>query len=139
MTTPAATAPFRLDGKTAVVTGAAAGIGRAIAQTFAAHGAAVHILDINAAAAESLAKEIDSGKGGRGGAAHVHACDVSDPISVDKHSATSSAPAVSTSSSIMPASPTSVTSRTRPTPTSTKSSASTSKAFTTARKPSWVT
>ena len=35
----------RLNGKTAVVTGGASGIGRAIASTFAAKGATVHILD----------------------------------------------------------------------------------------------
>ncbi len=56
--------PFRLDGKTAVVTGAASGIGNAIARVFAAAGAEVFILDIDPAAAEQAARAIvaDNGK-----------------------------------------------------------------------------
>ncbi len=50
----------RLAGKVAVVTGAAQGIGRAIASRLAAEGAAVAIADINAAAAESTAAELRS-------------------------------------------------------------------------------
>ncbi|HNP74568.1 MAG TPA: SDR family NAD(P)-dependent oxidoreductase, partial [Kouleothrix sp.] len=41
----------RLDGKAAIVTGAAAGIGRAIAERFAAEGARVVLADQNAAEA----------------------------------------------------------------------------------------
>ena len=37
---------FRLDGKSAVVTGAGAGIGLAIATAFAEAGAKVHVVDL---------------------------------------------------------------------------------------------
>jgi 7-alpha-hydroxysteroid dehydrogenase len=51
-------ANFRLDGATALVTGAGAGIGRAIAETFAGAGAAVAVTDLDQAAAESAAQAI---------------------------------------------------------------------------------
>src|SRR5512146_2853553 len=54
----------RLEGKTAVVTGAASGIGRSIAQTLAAEGAAVAIADLRGDAAEATAREITA-QGGR--------------------------------------------------------------------------
>ncbi|SAL02450.1 3-hydroxybutyrate dehydrogenase [Caballeronia ptereochthonis] len=54
----------KLDGKTAVVTGAASGIGRAIAFTLAGAGAAVAIADLNQAGADAVAEEIRA-KGGK--------------------------------------------------------------------------
>lgn len=63
----------RLAGKQAIITGGGSGIGRAISWRFAEEGAAVHILELNTAAAEELAGAIR----GFGGQATVHPCDVS--------------------------------------------------------------
>jgi 2-keto-3-deoxy-L-fuconate dehydrogenase len=65
---------FRLDGKTAAITGAGSGIGRAIALKFAASGASVHLLDLNLGDAQTVAAEIKSS----GSAATAWQCDVSD-------------------------------------------------------------
>lgn len=64
---------FRLDGKTAVVTGAASGIGRCIAETFAGVGARVVVADIDLEAARTVAKAIE----GAGGQARAVKVDVS--------------------------------------------------------------
>jgi 2-keto-3-deoxy-L-fuconate dehydrogenase len=64
---------FSLDGKVAVVTGGASGIGQAVAEMFAAHGACIHILDLNCTQAESVAEKIRYA----GGKAEAHPCDVS--------------------------------------------------------------
>jgi len=55
---------FRLDGEVAVITGAGAGIGKAIASTFAGAGAAVVVSDLDGKAADAVAVEI-SAAGGR--------------------------------------------------------------------------
>lgn len=70
---------FTLAGQVAVVTGAGAGIGRAIAETFAAAGAAVMVSDLNAATAAEVAQGINS----RGGRAVAQACDVTKEDDLD--------------------------------------------------------
>jgi NAD(P)-dependent dehydrogenase (short-subunit alcohol dehydrogenase family) len=62
----------------AAVTGAASGIGRAIAQRFAQEGAEVRLVDIDEKAADAVAQRIAAG----GGRATAHGCDVSDQSSV---------------------------------------------------------
>src|SRR5262245_35282558 len=55
--------PMRLEDKVAVVTGAASGIGKEIARTFANEGAKIVIADLNQQGADAAAKELDaSGK-----------------------------------------------------------------------------
>jgi NAD(P)-dependent dehydrogenase (short-subunit alcohol dehydrogenase family) len=51
----------RLDGKTALVTGGARGIGRAIVEKFAAEGALVTFVDVDEAAGRAAARELDAG------------------------------------------------------------------------------
>lgn len=68
-----------LAGANAFVTGAADGIGRAIANSLARAGVAVAIADINAEAAKAAAEAIESS----GGRAVAIACDVTDAASIE--------------------------------------------------------
>jgi 2-keto-3-deoxy-L-fuconate dehydrogenase len=65
---------FSLDGKVALVTGGASGIGQAIALCFAEHGAIVRIVDLNEEAAQQTAERITQ----IGGVATGHLCDLTD-------------------------------------------------------------
>jgi NAD(P)-dependent dehydrogenase (short-subunit alcohol dehydrogenase family) len=71
---------FRLDGKVAVVTGGARGIGRAAASALAASGATVAILDRDAAMAETTARAIAAD----GRPISVHAADVTDEAALER-------------------------------------------------------
>lgn len=68
-----------LDGKVALITGAASGIGKAIAELYAKEGAAVAIADINQQAADATAAEITAA----GGKAIGVAMDVTDEAAVN--------------------------------------------------------
>jgi NAD(P)-dependent dehydrogenase (short-subunit alcohol dehydrogenase family) len=70
---------MRLDGKVAVITGGALGIGRATARLFAAEGALVALGDVDGAAAEKAAREIRE----HGGRAIALPLDVGDSVQVD--------------------------------------------------------
>src|SRR5262249_36425161 len=71
--------PMRLAGKTAYVTGAASGIGRAIAELFAREGARIAIADLNQAAADPAAKAITA----TGAKAIAFGVDVTEEAQVD--------------------------------------------------------
>lgn len=68
---------MRLQGKSAMITGAARGIGRAFAEAYVREGATVAIADINLAAAEAAAHDI-------GPQAYAIHLDVTDQASIDR-------------------------------------------------------
>ena len=69
----------QFEGKVALITGAAGGIGRAAALLFARHGARVGIADLNLPGAEETAELVRAAAGGEAVAIEV---DVADPASV---------------------------------------------------------
>jgi NAD(P)-dependent dehydrogenase (short-subunit alcohol dehydrogenase family) len=71
---------MRLEGKKAIVTGGAGGIGRATSLAFAAEGASVAVVDLNAEAAEGVAGEIRAA----GGTAIALAADVSSEPDIER-------------------------------------------------------
>ena len=72
-------AKYELDGRTALVTGAGAGIGEACAQVLASSGASVLVVDLD----EERAERVADGISGDGRTALAHAADVSDPEAVE--------------------------------------------------------
>ena len=69
---------FRLDQKIAIITGAASGIGRAIAQVFARQGATVCVVDLQQQQALQVVQEITS----TGHQAFAYQADVTDAVAV---------------------------------------------------------
>jgi 2-keto-3-deoxy-L-fuconate dehydrogenase len=77
---PAKSGKFRLDGRSAIVTGGANGIGFAIGSELARAGAAVHIVDVDLDGANRAAQRIVES----GAVAEGHVCDVADQDDVDR-------------------------------------------------------
>lgn len=69
---------FSLTGKTAIITGASRGIGRAIAETYACAGAAVFFCGLE----EELGHSVAAGINAAGGQAHFSPVDISQPDAV---------------------------------------------------------
>lgn len=82
---PDPTSRFRLDGKTAIITGATGILGSQFSHAFAAAGASVVIADMDAGRCETLAKEINEAVGAE--AAHAFPVDLSSEASVAEWSA----------------------------------------------------
>ncbi|MDR0977541.1 MAG: 3-oxoacyl-[acyl-carrier-protein] reductase [Endomicrobium sp.] len=77
---------MRLQNKTAVITGAAQGIGKAVAEIFASEGADIIISDINIESAEKTAAEIKSKYGVAAGAVAANVAELKDCESLVKNS-----------------------------------------------------
>jgi NAD(P)-dependent dehydrogenase (short-subunit alcohol dehydrogenase family) len=76
--------PQDLSGRVAVITGGASGIGRALGRRFAAEGARVVLVDVEAGALAKTAKELAADCADVAGADVTEAvCDVTDPASVE--------------------------------------------------------
>jgi 3-oxoacyl-[acyl-carrier protein] reductase len=74
---------FRLDGRSALVTGAGSGVGQAIARAFSAAGAAVLVTDIDKDAAVATAESITAA----GGTAQPFVLDVRDSVAASEAAA----------------------------------------------------
>jgi 2-keto-3-deoxy-L-fuconate dehydrogenase len=79
MSTATQSPKFRLDGKSAIITGGACGIGSAISTAFADAGATVHIVDLDGAAATATSSALISA----GAKAFAHTCNVADQARVE--------------------------------------------------------
>jgi len=66
---------MELNGRVAVITGAASGIGAACARAFTARGAKVVVIDVNADGARSVAREIDG---------HAKPCDIANEAALTR-------------------------------------------------------
>ena len=75
---------FRVDGKNALVTGGAGGIGLACAKALAAAGANLILSDIDSGRLDEAAEEIRRENGPSGGRCVTAVCDVADLQSVEK-------------------------------------------------------
>lgn len=71
---------FDLTGRSALITGAGSGIGASVAEAFATAGAAVLVTDVNAEAAETVAKQIREA----GGIAEAFSLDVRDSAQAEE-------------------------------------------------------
>ncbi|TPW73038.1 SDR family NAD(P)-dependent oxidoreductase [Schumannella sp. 10F1B-5-1] len=80
-------AQYDVSGRSALVTGAGSGIGRAVAHTLAASGAAVLVADLRAESAEKVVAEITEA----GGTAAAFVGDISDPEVAEKSVAAAAA------------------------------------------------
>lgn len=73
-----------MKGKTAVVTGGASGIGRAITLRLASLGARVCVLDVNSEAASAVVAEVAQAGADAGGSAFAVECDITSPAGVSE-------------------------------------------------------